>query len=205
MDIGLPFVTYLCLDHVALTTFSNTHYKMKEGWDGYVEYTFQTNKLVVVFQSFSASSAYGMTRLSIPSTGVIDGKSVAPDMSNTDVLDAKEFPASSHAPYMSVAVPVRKRGISNIIVRLPNNHHLNITTTLETAVAKTGNKLDVTEAVKSSHLPPEAVAAQQALRQAIKKVCSVCTENFQNQLEMHELRGGEDLGRSVALLLFDPF
>lgn len=64
--------------------------------------------------------------------------------------------------------------------------------------------LDATEAVKSLHLPPEAVATQKALMQVMKTVRFVSIEDFQNFHETRELQGGDALGESVALLLYDP-
>lgn len=60
--------------------------------------------------------------------------------------------------------------------------------------------MDVANAAQSSHLSPEAVAAQKALLEAMWTVCGVYTEDFQNLHETHKLKGRKDLNESVDLL-----
>lgn len=88
---------------------------------------------------------------------------------------------------MTMAVPVRKRGLSIAIVRSRKKHCLNTTIYPGTAGVKEEDELDVTEAAKLSHLSPKTVVTQEALRQAMRVLCCVYKENFRSlrETQMH--------------------
>lgn len=90
---------------------------------GFSQYALQTNKLLAAFQSllYSVAMALGMTRPQHPATVSIDVMRLVPDMFNADVIVAGELPTFSYAPYMTIVVPVRKRGSSSTITRSPIN------------------------------------------------------------------------------------
>lgn len=71
-----------------------------------------TNKQPEVLQSLPSSVAttLGVTRPSPPATVVIDVERLAPEIPRTGVVVANKLPAFSHVPYMTIAVPVHKRG-----------------------------------------------------------------------------------------------
>lgn len=68
---------------------------------------------------FSVVTAHAVTRPSSPATVVNDIESVASEMFNKNVMAAETLFASSHMPYMGIAVPVCMRGNSNTIARSP--------------------------------------------------------------------------------------
>lgn len=92
-------------------------------------------------------------------TVVSDVESVAPEMNNSAVIVAEEFPTSSHAPYMTNAVSVRERENFSTIVRSPKKRLLNTAIEPTTAAVKAGIEWDVIEASESAHLSPETVVA----------------------------------------------
>lgn len=61
--------------------------------------------------------------------------------------------------------------------------------------------LDAKEAAKSTHVSLQTVVAQEARLLARKKVSCICTNDFRNLDEKHEIQGSEDLCESVNLLL----
>lgn len=126
-----------------------------------MQHVLQKNKLSAVFQLLSSSvaAAFGVTRPSSPATVAGDAESVAEKVSNTDVLIAKESPASGHAPYMTIAVPGRKRKNASTIARSSKKRGLDTATVSATVVVKEEDVLDVTIVANSSQLSPEAVAA----------------------------------------------
>lgn len=79
------------------------------------------------------------------------------------------LPTYNHAPYTAIVVPVRKRGVSSKISRSPEKRHMDAATEATTAVVKDANLLDLAEAVESSNRLPNAVAAQKASLQAMKR------------------------------------
>lgn len=84
---------------------------MQESWIELVQYALQTNKQPAVFQSLllSVTIVPDMTLPSPLATVFIDVERVAPGTSSTDIIVAEELPASVHASYMKIAVPVSKR------------------------------------------------------------------------------------------------
>lgn len=84
----------------------------------------------------------------------IDEESVAPEMSGTDVIVVNEFPASSRALYMNIAVHVHKRGNSSKIARLPKKRRLSTATEPAAVFVKRMDVLDVMEAMELSHMSP---------------------------------------------------
>lgn len=64
--------------------------------------------------------------------------------------------------------------------------------------------LNVTKAAEALHLSPETMIAQEALRQAMKMVRFVYTNDFRNLHETHELQGGKGVGESIDMLPCDP-
>lgn len=65
--------------------------------------------------------ALDVTLLWQPATNAIEVETVAPVKSNTDVMATEELPASSHAPYMTIAVLLRKREKSITMALSPRN------------------------------------------------------------------------------------
>lgn len=178
---------------------------MAEDWTGFAQYALQKKKLPAMFPSLpsSVTIALSLTRPSLPATVFVVVDSVTPEISDTDVMVSKQLPASSHARYMAVVVPVRKRGNLNTIARSPKKRHLNAATTPATTIDKEDHMLSVSKAAGSSHLSLRAAAAQEASLQAMKTVCCVYTKDFRNLHETHDLYGGEDPGKSLGPLLFD--
>lgn len=150
------------------------------------------------------ATALGVTRLSLSGTVIIDVESEISEMSNAGVMGAEELPATSHVPYMNIAVRVRKRGSSNTIARSPKKRHLNTAIAPAIAVVKEKAVLDVTHTVESSYLSPEAVHAQEVLLQVMKTGFYVYTKVFRNLHETHEIQSGGYLCESVDLFLCDP-
>lgn len=129
---------------------------------------------------------------------------MAPEMSNIDVKLAKALPASSHSPYMTNAVLIHKRRNLNTIARSSEKCHLTTATATATVVLIGDDVLTFTQAAELFHLSSEAEAAQDALLRGLQTVCRVYIEKFCNLLKTHKLKGGEDQGESVDLLLCDP-
>lgn len=77
---------------------------------------------------------------------------MAPEISNTDVMTANGWPASSYLPYMTIAVPMRRRENLSTVVRSPMKHCLNTATAAATAVTKEEDVLKVREAAERFHL-----------------------------------------------------
>lgn len=153
---------------------------------------------------FPAATSLGVAPPSPPATVVIDVESVASEMSSKDVMAAKELPASSHVPYMTVAVPVCKRRNSTTIARSPKKRCQNSATAPATAVVKEVDVLDLRKDAESSHLSSKAVDAQEALLRAMRKVSCIYTGDSRNLFETLKLQGGEDLCERADLLLCDP-
>lgn len=85
--------------------------KIREGWIEFARYVLQTNELPAVFQALPASvaAAFGVTRHSPSATVGLGAKRPPPKIYNIDVIFAKEITTFSCAPYMKIAIPVRKR------------------------------------------------------------------------------------------------
>lgn len=81
-----------------------------------------------------------------------------------------------------------------MMARSAKKRCLNSATELNTAIVKNEDLLGVTEAAKLLHLSAAAVAAQEALMQAMKTVYCVYTEAFWNLQSTHELYDGKLLG-----------
>lgn len=146
--------------------------------------------------------ALGVTRPSSSATVVIDVENVARVMFDADVMIAEELPTSSHVPYISNALPVRKRGNSSTKAKPRKIRHLNISTESEAAVLKEKDVLNVLQAAKLSYLSSEAVAAEEALLRATKTVNCVSTKDFLNLYEMNELLSSKNQAKSDGLLLW---
>lgn len=86
-------------------------------------------------------------------------------MSNTNVMVARELSTFSHAPYMTIIEPVRKRGNPRTIARSLKNRCLNTATEPATPVVNEEVASDVKEAAESFHQSLKTVAAQEALLQ----------------------------------------
>lgn len=145
LKAALWFITYLYLNHINLTIFHNTLYTLKKGWTWFAQYALWTNKLPAVFQSLSSSVIIplGVTHPSSLATAVIHVESVAPGMSSTDVMVAEKLHASSHAPYMTYAVHVRKRENSRTFARSPKTSRMKTATKPVIADFKKHDMLDV--------------------------------------------------------------
>lgn len=113
---------------------------------------------------------------------------VAQETFNTDFTVVKESPASSHAPFMIIAEPSRKRWKFNTIIPLRKNRRWKTAIETATAVLKEEEVLNSTKLSKWSAMSPEAVAAQKAFLQEMKTVCSAYAENFGNIHKSHELQ-----------------
>lgn len=148
------------------------------------------------------AAALGVTRFLPLATIRIDFESLDPQWSSTDVKVAEALPASSHLPYMTISVSVRKSKISNTIASSCKKRSLAIATV--TAVAKEKHFKNVENAAKSSHLSLEAAASLEALLKAIWTVRIVFTKKFQNLHETDELESSEDPNASVEQLLCRP-
>lgn len=101
-----------------------------------------------------------------------------PELSNREVVIAKEFTSSSHAPHTTIDIPLQTHGRSSALARSPKKCCMKATTEAETAVMKDGDALDATKAAESLHLLAEAVAPQKALLLAVKTVCCAYNEDF---------------------------
>lgn len=88
-------------------------------------------------------------------------------MPSTSVIVTEESPSSSHVPYMSVAVPMRKLENSSTIARSPKKRRLNTAAEVSTAVMKEWDVLDVITSVKASRLTPQVENTQEVLMKAI--------------------------------------
>lgn len=105
----------------------------------------------------------GVTSLSPPAAIVIDVGSADPEMSNIDFIVAEALIASSHSPYTTTAIQLRKREHSSTIVRSSRKPHLTTVTATAIEVVNEEVVLDVKNTANSSHLSPEAVGAPEAL------------------------------------------
>lgn len=103
--------------------------------------------------------ALGLNRFSLLATVVIEVESLATLISNTEVIVAKDLATASHEPYMSIAVPVRKRVNSSRIARSPKKRRLNTKIDPVTAVLKEENVSTITEVAECSLLSPTVVEA----------------------------------------------
>lgn len=133
------------------------------------------------------ANALGEICPSPPAAFVIDVQSVALEMSNTDVVVADELSTSSHSPYLTNAVQVRKRGHSSMITRARKKGHLNTATDSSAAFVKKKNVMDVTGAAESFHLSSEAVATKESLTHEIWTAFRVKTDDFLKLYKTHEL------------------
>lgn len=111
LSAALPYVMYHYLNHISLAVSNITFYTMQERWTSFTQNALHMNKLPDVFQAPPSivAIALGVKRPSFLVTVFIDVESVIPRMFITDVIGAVEFPTSSHALYMTIAAPVRKR------------------------------------------------------------------------------------------------
>lgn len=125
---------------------------------------------------------------------------MSPEMSKTYVMVAGALTASSHLPFMNIAVPVRKHVNSRTVARLQKKRFLDTTTDPMTAVKSEADMMDVTEAAELSYPSAEAVAAQEAFLQAMPTVCRVYTAEFCNLHNTQELQGGKSLEGIVKFL-----
>lgn len=72
------------------------------------------------------------------------------------------------------------------------------------AVVRNEDVLDTTEAAESTHLSPDAVAAQEALLQAIRMVGCAYNDTSRNLLKKQKFHGGKYLAASIIIVLRDP-
>lgn len=91
-----------------------------------------------------------------------------------------------------------------MILRASKKPRVDTATKPSTAVVKKKDVLNVMEAVNSSHLSPDTIAARNALLLATKTVCGVYTTDSRHLHETHENQVGEDLGDSVCCILSNP-
>lgn len=138
-------------------------------------------------------SCHSLIRRSPLVAVVIDHESVAPEISSSEVIVAKELLESSHVPHMSNAVPVSKRGNTSTIAQSPKKHHMKTATVPETVVVKEKDLLNVTKAAELLHLSTEAVAALKTFLQAMKTAWCVYTKNVRSPCETLVLQSSEDL------------
>lgn len=178
LRFGSPLISILV--HVTSAISNNIIYTVQERWAGFAQHAQQRNKLPADVQSLmsSVATALGVKRPLPPVTVGIDVEIVVPEMSNTNVMVAGAFPAPSHLPYVTTAVPARKPRHSSMIARSRKKRRSSTTTATETAVVTEKGRVDVTDVAKSSHLSPEMVSAQGALLQAMRTVCCVYNRNF---------------------------
>lgn len=94
-------------------------------------------------------------------------------MFNTDVMVSEELPASRQAPYMALAVPVRKREKASMTAGSLKKRCLNIAAEAVTTYVKEEYSLNAMQATDSSLLSSEAVAAQEAYLKVMRTVCFV--------------------------------
>lgn len=137
--------------------YTNAHYTMKKAWTGFAQYTLQATKppKLISFHPSSIATTLGVTCHPLPAKVVINIEGVAPEMLKTDLLVGNYLPASSHPPYMAIAVHVRKHGNLSTIVRSSKNHRMNTATDTATAAVKKEDVLAIIEAAKSSNLSLE--------------------------------------------------
>lgn len=103
-----------------------------------------------MFQALPSCLASVLGTIRPPSfaTAVIDVESVASKAPYSDAMVVEEFPAFTHTPYMTNAVPVCKRRSSGTMARSPEQCHLGIATEAAIAVGKKGNVFIITEDVE---------------------------------------------------------
>lgn len=118
------------------------------------------------------------TYTSIPATVGSDVESVAPEMSKADFMVAKDLRASSRAHYMTITVPVLKRGEASMTVRWPTNRRMKTATKTATAVEIDEEVLYTWEAAESQHLSLVSVTTREALLHAIKTICCLKNHDF---------------------------
>lgn len=96
---------------------------MQNGWTGLAQYPFQTNKVPALFQYLPISVAIALreTRLAPSATLFIDLEFEAPEMFNADVMIAENLLSLQQAPYMTIAVPVRKCCVRSKLANSPEN------------------------------------------------------------------------------------
>lgn len=154
---------------------------------GLPQYALKANKLPAVFEVLQScvATALSVVDHSHPATIVIVVESVISEMSNTDAMVADVLPASGTLPYMTLAVPVRKREKASKITKLRKKRRRNTAKDPATALVKKKNMLRFTEPARMLHLSSEYVVVPKALLQAVPTVSSVYTENFCNT---HETR-----------------
>lgn len=87
------------------------------------QYALQANRLLAMFKYLPSSVAIALsnTRPESPATALIVAESVVPEIFHADIMVAEALLASSHAPYMSIVVLVRKREKSSIIDSSPKS------------------------------------------------------------------------------------
>lgn len=119
------------------------------------------NQAASSFQALSSSvaTALGLTHPSPSATVFIDVESVAPKVFSIDAIVAQLSPTFRHAPYLSIAVPVRKCANSSTIERSPQKHYLNTSNAPATVAVRKENDLNITEATEMPHLLIDSVAA----------------------------------------------
>lgn len=78
---------------------------------------------------------------------------------------------------MTIAVLVSKRGIARTLARPSKERRLKTAIDSATTVVMEANAFDATNATKSPLLSAEAMAAQEALQQAMRTACRICTED----------------------------
>lgn len=87
---------------------------------------------------------------------------------------------------------------------MPKNSRVTTATDIASAVEKDKIWLDNKEATDPSHLSPDAVAAQRAMLQAMKTACCSYNKRFWNLSGSKEPQVGENLGKSVDKLQWNP-
>lgn len=128
---------------------------------------------------------------------------MAPEMFDREVMVANKLPECSHAPYMTIALPVCKGKDSNTTARSTMKRLMNTATEPTTVIVIEKDVLDLTDEVESSDPSPEVLAAQEALLHAIEPVRCVYTEKFPKLRKIHELEGSKDLDERVNMFLRD--
>lgn len=193
---ALRLATYHCSGCIASAVFKNTLYLIQEGWTGFDLYALQTNKLPTMCEALPSftTAALGVASHSPLATIVIGGESVDPKRFKIPQL----FPTSSHAPFMTVAVPVHIRGNLNTMAKSSRKRWLSSAPAFAIAFVMEENELNTTDATESLHLSREAVATQEELIEAKLMECCVYTEAIQNLHETLGLQGGDDLDQSLT-------
>lgn len=179
---------------------------MQEHRIGSAHSALQPIGLSALFQFLPSSVATGLiaTRFSPTTAIVIDVESAVPEMSSTDVMVSYDLPTSSCAGYVTIALPVHKRGSSSTIARSPKYYCLITATEAVTAVEEEENVLRCSNTTNLLHLSSEAAVAEEKLLQALEMVSCVNKIDFRNIHKIHELLDGEDLAESVDPFLCEP-